>query len=153
MSTVANPEAANEAQAALTNKKAVTKEQKIQAATEAEQTKQEILNAVKSQTVTVRIYGSPIEMSRLSGSEEDWIQDQIGGFSDVDDPDDLDEGEFEQYRRARERIVEMLAENAVDAAYDREFWKELPSETRFSAVADLMNGGMEARDSGGFRSQ
>lgn len=149
--SVANPEAANKAQEALLSKKAVTKEQKIQEATEAEKTKREILNAVKSQTVTVRVYGSPIEMSRLSGSEEDWIQDQIGGFSDVDDPDDLDDGEYQQYRRARERIVEMLAENAVDDAYDRDFWKELPSETRFSAVADLMNGGMEARESGGFR--
>lgn len=151
--SIANPQAANEAQAALLNEKAVTNEQKVRAATEAEQTKRQILDAVKQRTVTIRVYGSPIEMSQLAGDEEDWIQDQIGGFSDVDDPDDLDEGEFEQYRRARERIVEMLAENAVDDAYDLEFWKKLPSETRFSAIADLMQGGQEARESGGFRSQ
>lgn len=151
MSTVANPKAANRAQDALLDKKAVTRDQKVQAATEAEKTKREILDAVKSRTVTVRVYGSPIEMSQLAGDEEDWIQDQIGGFSDVDDPDDLDDGEYEQYRTARENIVEMLAENAVDDAYDLEFWKKLPSETRFGAVADLMNGGMEASESGGFR--
>lgn len=149
--SIANPQAANNAVKALTNKKAVTKQQKVQEATTAERTKREILDAVKSQTVTVRVYGSPIGMTRLDGDEEDWIQDQIGGFSDVDEADDLDEGEYEKYRRARERIVEMLAENAVEDVYDREFWKQLPSETRFSAMRDLMQGGQEARESSGFR--
>lgn len=149
--SVANPQQANEAQAALLDQQNVTKEQKIEAASEAERTKRNILEAVKSQTVTVRVYGEEIEMSRLAGDEEDWLQDVIGGFSDVDDPDDLENDEFEEYREARERIVEMLADNAVVADFDRAFWKKLPSETRFGVVADLMNGGQEARDSGGFR--
>lgn len=120
---------------------------------EAERTKQRILQAVESQTVTIEVVGEEIEMQILGGEEEDWLEDQIGAFSEKDDPDDLEEGEYSQYREARERLVEMLADHAVDAAYDYAFWKALPSETRFSAMADLRSGGGETEAADGFREE
>lgn len=154
--SIANPQAANNAVAALTDKKAVTKRQKIQEATDAERTKREILESLEEHTVTVRVRGKPIEMHDLTGEEEDWIDDQIAGFSemvDAEDPDELENEEYREYRDSREHIVELLSEKAVESAFNFGFWKKLKQETRYSVLRDIRQGGQEARDAGGFRSK
>lgn len=152
--SVANPEAANEAQAQLFEKQAVTKEQQIEEATEAERKKQKIFDAIGSEIFTIRVYGFEIETRQLDGSEEDWLEDEIQGFTEiaeVEEAEDLGTDEFTQYRNTREDVVELLVDISVDETWDKEFWKKVPQETRYDVLRDVRAGGQEAKTADGFR--
>lgn len=126
-------------------------EQEQEAQTQAARNKQQILNAVQSDTVDVRLYGTRIEFQVMTGEEEDWLDDASAQFMDVDEEDELDQEEFQEYQSVRNRMVDMLADHSVEAEYDRAFWKQLPSTARQQALGDLRQGGINADRAGNSR--
>lgn len=116
--------------------------------TQAAKDKQQILNAVQSETVDIRLYGTRVECRVMTGEQEDWLDDISAQFMDVDDEDELSKEEFEDYKDAREDMIDILADLAVAGEYDREFWKQLPSAKRQQALADIREGGLNADRAG-----
>lgn len=123
-------------------------EQHREEQTKAARDKQAILNAVQSETVDVRLYGTRIEFTVLTGEEEDWIEDTSSQFLEVDDEDDLDPEEFRRYQRARDEMKQLLADHSVPDEFDYEFWSKLPSAKRQQTLGRLREGGIDATRAG-----
>lgn len=122
--------------------------------TDAERDKQKIFDALESRTCRVRVFGTPIECSILTGGEEDWIDsltEEFIEYRDVDDEDaeeEMSEEEFARYQELKTRITDTLIEHAVEGTYDREFWERIPFSEREKAVARLSKGGDEGERAG-----
>lgn len=117
--------------------------------TEAEQDKQAIFDAIERETCRVRIGPKPIEFTILWGDDETYIENAVGEFIGIDEDEaGLSPDQYERYRALNERIVDILADHAVEAAFDREFFERLPQAKRETAVMDLREGGIEAERAG-----
>ena len=107
-----------------------------------------VLDALTSETVHHRLGGKRLKFRVLDGATEDWIDDVMGT---IDDDIENNTEAFEEYREGRERITRILADHAVDDDFDYAFWKQVPQQKRYEALAAVRQGGEEADAAGNGR--
>lgn len=95
-----------------------------EAMSEAERKKRRIMEARTKKTVMVEFDGETFQFRVLDGEEKDFIEDLGMMFAGASEEEALQSADADEYKNARDRITEMLADHCTEDAFDVAFWKQ-----------------------------
>jgi hypothetical protein len=118
------------------------KEEKQADAVEASNLKRKIGKRREKKTIHIRVEGARVPFAP-PGGEADAIMDMMGEFGDLEE-DELSGDQWQQYAKARDRIVSILGDKCKVDDLDSEWWRQTFSFTeREELFGDLAAGGIE----------